>query len=145
MVSRPSTSCSTSRDGEKRSRSKQKKKRRRRRHRHSKSPAFDASWVPVAVIAARYAMGPKIGSGSFGSVHAGVDLQDDHRFLAIKLEPVKPNHHPQLEKEFKIYRAVHGHPRSTSTVDYQPPGVPRVFHFGRVDGHEYNAMVLEMM
>ena len=64
-------------------------------------PTYDPLWKPVAIIHGRYAMGPKIGSGSFGSVHAGVDLKDNYRYIAIKLEPVKPSHHPQLEREYK--------------------------------------------
>ena len=168
---------------------------------HHQPPPFDPSWSPVALIAGRYAMGPKIGSGSFGSVHAGVDLQDHHRFIAIKLEPTAPNHHPQLEREHKIYLEIHrtfsrrqitihstansppdpstngndngssskmnvsgvsassssssksviseiesvSSSQTATTATSPLPGVPRVFYFGAVEQHPFNAMVLEMM
>ena len=129
-------------------------------------------------------MGPKIGSGSFGSVHAGVDLNDNYRYVAIKLEPLKPNHHPQLEREYKIYKQVHHYYQSKRnrmitksreeedenvpkgvrdhTINHNPTqtdnnhnkqwippidpiGIPKIYYFGKVDNHPYNALIMDML
>lgn len=54
----------------------------------------------------RYRIGKKIGSGSFGQIHVGVDLSTSEE-VAIKLEPCTTKH-PQLRYEYDVYRALEG-------------------------------------
>eukprot|EP01084_Bolivina_argentea_P132022 232973_1 len=70
-------------------------------------PTVDPLWEPVTIINNQYAMGAKIGSGPLSSIHAGLNINDNYKYLAIKLEPIEPNHHPQLEREYKIYKEIH--------------------------------------
>jgi casein kinase 1 len=81
-------------------------------------------------IAGRYRLGKRIGSGSFGEIHAGVNLTTGEG-VAIKLEQLKTRH-PQLIYEAKLYRTLAG-----------SVGVPTVHWYG-VDG-AYNAMVLDLL
>jgi serine/threonine protein kinase len=57
-------------------------------------------------VARKYRVGPKIGSGSFGEIYAGVNVQTNEE-VAIKLEPFKTKH-PQLLYESRIYRVMQG-------------------------------------
>ena len=50
----------------------------------------------------KYRIGRKIGSGSFGDIYQGTDIQSGES-VAIKLEPVK-SRHPQLLYESRIYK-----------------------------------------
>jgi len=75
-------------------------------------------------------MGRKIGSGSFGDIYIGTDVQSGVD-VAIKLESVKATH-PQLLYESKLYKILSG-----------GVGVPNVHWYG-VEG-EYNVMVLDLL
>ncbi|GMH28517.1 hypothetical protein Nepgr_030360 [Nepenthes gracilis] len=82
------------------------------------------------LIAGKFKLGRKIGSGSFGELYLGVNLQTGEE-VAIKLEPVKTKH-PQLHYESKLYILLQG-----------GTGVPHLKWFG-VEG-EYNIMVIDLL
>ncbi|XP_073034916.1 casein kinase 1-like protein 2 [Primulina eburnea] len=78
----------------------------------------------------KYRLGRKIGSGSFGEIYLGTNIQTNEE-LAIKLENVKTKH-PQLLYESKLYRILQG-----------GTGVPNVRWFG-VEG-DYNVLVMDLL
>ncbi|KAF5941886.1 hypothetical protein HYC85_019528 [Camellia sinensis] len=82
------------------------------------------------VIGGKFKLGRKIGSGSFGELYLGVNVQSGEE-VAVKLEPVKTKH-PQLHYESKLYMLLQG-----------GTGVPHLKWFG-VEG-EYNAMVIDLL
>ncbi|KAM0026762.1 putative protein kinase CK1-CK1 family [Helianthus debilis subsp. tardiflorus] len=82
------------------------------------------------VIGGKFKLGKKIGSGSFGELYLGVNLQTGEE-CAVKLEPTKTKH-PQLHYESKIYMLLQG-----------GTGVPNLKWFG-VEG-EYNAMAIDLL
>ncbi|KAI7726086.1 hypothetical protein M8C21_024699, partial [Ambrosia artemisiifolia] len=77
-----------------------------------------------------FKLGRKIGSGSFGELYLGVNLQTKEE-VAVKLESVKTKH-PQLHYEAKLYMLLQG-----------GTGVPHLKWIG-VEG-EYNAMVIDLL
>nr|GEX54560.1 casein kinase 1-like protein 10 [Tanacetum cinerariifolium] len=82
------------------------------------------------VIGGKFKLGRKIGSGSFGELYLGVNVQSGEE-VAVKLEPVKTKH-PQLHYEAKLYMLLQG-----------GTGVPHLKWIG-VEG-EYNAMVIDLL
>jgi casein kinase 1 len=78
----------------------------------------------------KYRLGRKIGSGSFGEIYLGVNVQTNEE-VAIKLESIKTKH-PQLLYESKLYRILQG-----------GTGIPNIRWFG-VEG-EYNVLVLDLL
>ncbi|CAA2967865.1 casein kinase I-like [Olea europaea subsp. europaea] len=58
------------------------------------------------VVGGKFKLGRKIGSGSFGELFLGVNIQNGEE-VAIKLESVKTKH-PQLHYESKIYMLLQG-------------------------------------
>ncbi|KAJ9700722.1 hypothetical protein PVL29_006169 [Vitis rotundifolia] len=82
------------------------------------------------VIGGKFKLGRKIGSGSFGELYLGINVQTGEE-VAVKLEPVKTKH-PQLHYESKLYMLLQG-----------GTGVPHLKWFG-VEG-EYNAMVIDLL
>ncbi|KAI4349376.1 hypothetical protein L6164_009968 [Bauhinia variegata] len=82
------------------------------------------------VIAGKFKLGRKIGSGSFGELYLGVNVQTGEE-VAVKMEPVKTRH-PQLHYESKLYMLLQG-----------GTGVPHIKWFG-VEG-EYNVMVIDLL
>merc|ERR1719274_364009 len=78
----------------------------------------------------KYRLMRKIGSGSFGDIYLGVNLQTGEE-VAIKLEPVKSKH-PQLLYESKLYKILAG-----------GAGIPTVRWFG-VEG-DYSVMVMDLL
>nr|GMD23693.1 casein kinase I-like [Ipomoea batatas] len=82
------------------------------------------------VVGGKYKLGRKIGSGSFGELYLGVNIQNEEE-VAIKLESVKTKH-PQLHYESKIYILLQG-----------GTGIPSLKWFG-VEG-EYNVMVIDLL
>lgn len=78
----------------------------------------------------KYRLGRKIGSGSFGEIYLGTNIQTNEE-VAIKLESVKTKH-PQLLYESKLYRLLQG-----------GTGIPNVRWFG-VDG-DYNVLVMDLL
>ncbi|KAI5649589.1 hypothetical protein M9H77_35594 [Catharanthus roseus] len=82
------------------------------------------------VIGGKFKLGRKIGSGSFGELYLGVNVQTGEE-VAVKLEPLKTKH-PQLHYESKLYMLLQG-----------GTGVPHLKWFG-VEG-EYSAMVIDLL
>lgn len=81
-------------------------------------------------VAGKYRLGGKIGSGSFGEIYLGVNVQTNEE-VAIKLERANTRH-PQLLYESKLYRLLQG-----------GVGVPNIHWFG-VEG-DFNVMVLDLL
>ncbi|KAJ1295194.1 hypothetical protein BS78_01G205600 [Paspalum vaginatum] len=82
------------------------------------------------VIGGKYKLGRKIGSGSFGELYLGVNIQNGEE-VGIKLEPVKTKH-PQLHYESKVYMLLQG-----------GNGIPHLKWYG-VEG-DYNVMVIDLL
>eukprot|EP00475_Leptophrys_vorax_P028129 TRINITY_DN4051_c0_g1_i1.p1 TRINITY_DN4051_c0_g1~~TRINITY_DN4051_c0_g1_i1.p1 ORF type:complete len:438 (-),score=20.98 TRINITY_DN4051_c0_g1_i1:479-1792(-) len=81
-------------------------------------------------IANKYRLGRKIGSGSFGEIYLGTNIQTNEE-VGIKLESTKTKH-PQLLYESKLYRILQG-----------GTGIPNIRWFG-VEG-DYNVMVIDLL
>ncbi|XP_077210572.1 casein kinase 1-like protein 2 isoform X2 [Tasmannia lanceolata] len=81
-------------------------------------------------VGIKFRLGRKIGSGSFGEIYLGTNIQTNEE-VAIKLENVKTKH-PQLLYESKLYRILQG-----------GTGIPNVRWFG-VEG-EYNVLVMDLL
>ncbi|XP_018469794.2 casein kinase 1-like protein 1 [Raphanus sativus] len=78
----------------------------------------------------KFRLGRKIGSGSFGEIYLGTNIQTNEE-VAIKLESVKTKH-PQLLYESKLYKILQG-----------GTGVPNVKLYG-VEG-DYNVLVIDLL
>ncbi|KAK7261682.1 hypothetical protein RIF29_27999 [Crotalaria pallida] len=78
----------------------------------------------------KFRLGRKIGSGSFGEIYLGTNIQTNED-VAIKLENIKTKH-PQLLYESKLYKILQG-----------GTGIPNVRWFG-VEG-EYNVLVMDLL
>ncbi|KAG0500492.1 hypothetical protein HPP92_000564 [Vanilla planifolia] len=78
----------------------------------------------------KFRLGRKIGSGSFGEIYYGTNVQTNEE-VAIKLENVKTKH-PQLLYESKLYRILQG-----------GTGIPNIRWFG-VEG-DYNVLVMDLL
>ncbi|XP_071697321.1 casein kinase 1-like protein 2 [Rutidosis leptorrhynchoides] len=81
-------------------------------------------------VANKFRLGRKIGSGSFGEIYLGTNVQTNEE-VAIKLENVRTKH-PQLLYESKLYRILQG-----------GTGIPNVRWFG-VEG-DYNVLVMDLL
>jgi len=81
-------------------------------------------------VGGKYRLGRKIGSGSFGDIYIGTNVQTAEE-VAIKLESIKSKH-PQLLYESKLYKILAG-----------GVGVPNVHWYG-VEG-DYNVMVIDLL
>jgi casein kinase 1 epsilon len=82
------------------------------------------------VIGGKFKLGKKIGSGSFGELYLGVNVQTGEE-VAVKLENVKTKH-PQLHYESKLYMLLQG-----------GSGIPNIKWFG-VEG-DYSVMVIDLL
>ncbi|CAI9108510.1 OLC1v1008110C1 [Oldenlandia corymbosa var. corymbosa] len=86
------------------------------------------------LVGDKYRLGRKIGSGSFGVIYVGTNIHTNEE-VAIKLENVKTNHHPQLLYESKVYRVLQG-----------GPGIPNVRWAGPDgSGGNYDALVMDLL
>mmetsp|Transcript_34814 Transcript_34814/g.81278 ORF Transcript_34814/g.81278 Transcript_34814/m.81278 type:complete len:332 (-) Transcript_34814:94-1089(-) len=81
-------------------------------------------------VGGKFRLGRKIGSGSFGEVYLGTNVQTRQE-VAIKLEPVATSH-PQLQYEAKLYKLLAG-----------GVGIPNLHWYG-VEG-DYNVMVIDLL
>ncbi|VDM74586.1 unnamed protein product [Strongylus vulgaris] len=81
-------------------------------------------------VGGRFRLGRKIGSGSFGDIYLGLNVQTNEE-VAVKLECIKSKH-PQLHIEGRLYRVMSG-----------GVGIPDVKWCG-LEG-EYNVMVMELL
>ncbi|KMZ74817.1 putative Casein kinase [Zostera marina] len=82
------------------------------------------------VIGGKYKLGKKIGSGSFGELFLGINIQSGEE-VAVKLEPAQTKH-PQLRYESKLYMILQG-----------GTGIPHLWWYG-VEG-DFNAMVIDLL
>ncbi|KAF8025734.1 hypothetical protein BT93_F2540 [Corymbia citriodora subsp. variegata] len=78
----------------------------------------------------KFRLGRKIGSGSFGEIYLGTNIQTNEE-VAIKLETVKTKH-PQLMYESKLYKILQG-----------ATGIPNARWFG-IEG-DYNVLVMDLL
>jgi casein kinase 1 len=81
----------------------------------------------------KFRIGQKIGSGSFGDIYRGTNIQTGEP-VAIKLEPVKTRH-PQLLYEARLYKILNAGGCAV--------GIPSVWWYG-VEG-DYNVMVIDLL
>jgi len=81
-------------------------------------------------VGGKFRLGRKIGSGSFGDIYIGTNVQTGEE-VAIKLESIKSKH-PQLLYESKLYKILAG-----------GVGIPNVHWYG-VEG-DYNVMVIDLL
>ncbi|KAG0504224.1 hypothetical protein M758_1G015300 [Ceratodon purpureus] len=78
----------------------------------------------------KYRLGRKIGSGSFGEIYLGTNVQTNEE-VGIKLESIRTKH-PQLLYESKLYRILQG-----------GTGIPNIRWFG-IEG-DYSVLVLDLL
>ncbi|XP_050232837.1 casein kinase 1-like protein 2 [Mercurialis annua] len=78
----------------------------------------------------KFRLGRKIGSGSFGEIYLGSNIQTNEE-VAIKLENIKTKH-PQLLYESKLYKILQG-----------GTGIPNIRWYG-VEG-DYNVLVMDLL
>ena len=81
-------------------------------------------------IANRFKMGKKIGSGSFGEIYLGLDIQTGKE-VAVKFEQLNVRR-PQVIEEAKLLREFAGE-----------PGFPKFMWYGKHD--EFQIMVIELL
>ncbi|CAG9330072.1 unnamed protein product [Blepharisma stoltei] len=81
-------------------------------------------------VGGKYRVGRKIGSGSFGQIYLGANIQTNEE-IAIKLEK-NNTRHPQLQFESRIYRILQG-----------GQGIPMIHWYG-VEG-DYNVLVMDLL
>eukprot|EP00357_Protocruzia_adherens_P027714 CAMPEP_0115034482 /NCGR_PEP_ID=MMETSP0216-20121206/40681_1 /TAXON_ID=223996 /ORGANISM="Protocruzia adherens, Strain Boccale" /LENGTH=364 /DNA_ID=CAMNT_0002413383 /DNA_START=29 /DNA_END=1123 /DNA_ORIENTATION=+ len=81
-------------------------------------------------VGGRYRLDKKIGSGSFGRIYSGTNVDTGDR-LAIKLEPVNSKN-PRLIYEAKLYRLLQ-----------DCKGIPKVHYMG-TEG-DFNIMVMDLL
>merc|ERR1712235_77416 len=82
------------------------------------------------VVASKYRLVRKIGSGSFGDIYLGINISNGEE-VAIKLESVKARH-PQLLYESKLYKILHG-----------GIGIPHIRWYGTE--RDYNVLVMDLL
>ena len=83
------------------------------------------------VVGIHYALGSKIGEGSFGVIFEGVDLLNTKQNVAIKFEPRK-SEAPQLRDEFRSYKILNN-----------CKGIPQAYYYGQEGMH--NVLVLDLL
>ena len=81
-------------------------------------------------ISNKYSLGRRIGSGSFGEIFLGKDLQSEQE-VSIKLENLSTKH-AQLLHESRIYQILQG-----------GPGIPEFYWFGTENN--FNILVTELL
>ncbi|KAL9650675.1 hypothetical protein ABK040_001731 [Willaertia magna] len=84
-------------------------------------------------VGGKYRLGRKIGSGSFGEIYQGTNVQSAEK-VAVKLESIK-SRHPQLLYESRLYKLLN--------IGGNAVGIPNVKWFG-VEG-DYNVMVIDLL
>jgi len=82
------------------------------------------------IVADKYKMVKKVGSGAFGEIFKAKDTTTDEE-VAVKFEPAKTKF-PQLYYEAKLYKIFDG-----------AVGIPKMYFFG-LQG-DYNVMVLDLL
>ena len=92
-------------------------------------------------VAGRWRLGRKVGSGSFGDIYQGTNLESGEP-VAIKLEPLK-SRHPQLLYESRIYKILHHNTSSVTAHPVGPVGIPEVKWYG-TEG-DYTVMIIDLL
>ncbi|VDO95965.1 unnamed protein product [Soboliphyme baturini] len=94
--------------------------------------------IKDSIVGGKYRLIRKIGCGSFGDIHLGINVANGEHFcnsdfkeVAIKLEPIK-SRHPQLQYESKVYRILQG-----------GIGIPHIKWFGVERYH--NVLVMDLL
>lgn len=82
------------------------------------------------IIASKYRIIRKIGSGSFGDIYLGISVVCGEE-VAIKMES-RNARHPQLLYEYKLYKVLVG-----------GVGIPKIRHFGVEKS--YNVLVMDLL
>ena len=82
------------------------------------------------IVASKYRLVRKIGSGSFGDIYLGINITNGEE-VAVKLESIKARH-PQLLYESKLYKILQG-----------GVGIPHIRHFGLEKC--YNVLVMDLL
>ena len=82
-------------------------------------------------IESQYQIGEKIGSGSFGEIYIGENVNSNEK-VAIKLETIKNRVKPKLYKEYHFYQLLGNH-----------KGIPEMYMLDKFK--EKNALVLELL
>jgi len=85
---------------------------------------------PEFVIATKYRLVRKIGSGSFGDIYLAINIATGEE-VAVKLEPIKARH-PQLLYESKLYKVLQG-----------GLGIPHIRWYGQE--RDYNVLVMDLL
>lgn len=90
------------------------------------------------IVGIHYAVGPKIGEGSFGVIFEGENIlnKDDtgkieNQPVAVKFEPRRSDT-PQLRDEFRAYRILNG-----------CVGIPHAYYFGQEGMH--NVLIIDLL
>jgi casein kinase 1 alpha len=89
-----------------------------------------SSYKSHFIVASKYKLVRKIGSGSFGDIYLGMNILNGEE-VAIKLESIRARH-PQLLYESKLYRILAG-----------GVGIPHVRWYG-VE-RDYNVLVMDLL
>ncbi|KAH0941930.1 hypothetical protein HID58_001567 [Brassica napus] len=99
--------------------------------------AIGVSWVILmeSRVGNKFRLGRKIGSGSFGEIYLGTNIQTNEE-VAIKLESVKTKH-PQLLYESKLYKILQG-----GSNDLLIPSSSLCVYF---DLWDYNVLVIDLL
>ena len=82
------------------------------------------------LVGVNYAVGKKIGEGSFGIIFEGINVLTNQQ-VAIKFEPRKCEA-PQLRDEYRSYRVL-------NNVE----GIPRAYYFGQEGVH--NILIIDLL
>jgi casein kinase 1 alpha len=82
------------------------------------------------IVGIKYKLKRKIGSGSFGDIYLGINIQNGEE-VAVKLESIKARH-PQLLYESKVYKILHG-----------GVGIPHIRYYGIE--RDYHCLVMDLL
>jgi len=99
----------------------------------SRQPAnypIPSSYKSHFIVATKYKLVRKIGSGSFGDIYLGINILNGEE-VAIKLESIRARH-PQLLYESKLYRIMSG-----------GVGIPHIRWYGQE--RDYNVLVMDLL
>lgn len=89
----------------------------------------------VEVLPGKYKKLEKIGSGSFGEIFNGIDLETNEK-VAIKTEPIDAKV-PQLLTEARLYQFLNTDPVASDK------GIPKVYYAGQAD--QSNFLVMDLL
>ena len=89
-----------------------------------------------AIIGKQYQVIKKLGSGSFGDIYLGNNINNSNENVAIKCENSSIRR-PQLKYEFQLYSLFNSKMKSSSN---KVVGVPYVLFYGVID--DYNSLFL---